>query len=94
MRSSCVRTYFMEKRADSFEFDTTNSQFIVRVAHGHNTIKTPPFLTAHQGKEIKYKMIIKTLHLLQIGDLADPIYLQGRKGMYIYHFIKCNIIKA
>ena len=78
MKFLCVRTYFLDKRADSFDFHITNSHLIARGMNGHKTIEILPCITTQQGQEIKYKIIIKNLYLLQIGDLASQMFLQGR----------------
>ena len=90
-----MRTYlFCGKIADSFDFDITNSHLISRGVHGHETIKIPMCLTAQQGPKIKYKIIINTLHLLQIGNFAAQISLQDCEVMSSCRCIKCNLTKA
>ena len=54
----------------------------------------PLCLNAQQGQEMKYKTIIKTLNLLQIGDLASQMSIQGCEDISVCGCIKCNLTKA
>ena len=83
MEYSWPCTIFFDKRADLFGFDITNSKVIVIGEHEHKTIETPLCLIAQQEQQIRYKIILKTLHMLQTGDLAAQMSLQGRNGMSI-----------
>ena len=42
---------------------------------------------------VRYKVIIKSFHAIQVGDLAAQMALQGREGMASCRCIKCNLTK-
>lgn len=52
----------------------------------NETFPLPNELQGH----IKVKVIIKSFHLLQVGDLAAQMTLHGHEGMASFHCIKCN----
>ena len=58
----------------------------------NNCQKTEPLPPGLIGN-VRIKVIIKSFHILQVGDLAAQMTLQGREGMASCRCIKCNLTK-
>jgi hypothetical protein len=46
------------------------------------------------GTNIRYRVLISSFHVLQVGDLAAQMSLQGREGMASSRCIKCNLTQT
>ena len=82
-----MHTIFIPKIYTSFT--ATEGCIITRSTETTLTIPLPNRLTGI----VHFKIIIKSFHSLQVGDLVAQMTLQGREGMASCRCIKCNVTK-
>ena len=80
------RTMWIDQDACNFHIASTTL-----VAYGPTKIKIFPIPPELQGKTLRYKVIIRRFRVLQVGDLAAQMTLQGREGMASCRCIKCDL---
>ena len=83
-----VRTMLVDKSGHNFHIIDGNVIFQC----DNNCQKTEPLPPGLIGN-VRIKVIIKSFHILQVGDLAAQMTLQGREGMASCRCIKCNLTK-
>ena len=80
-----VRTIFLPK--DYTSYDISDGCITVTSTESTVTLPIPKGLSGN----IRIKVLIKAFHILQVGDLAAQMTLQGREGMASCRCIKCNL---
>lgn len=84
-----VRTIWIDKSA--CEFTIQNDTFVATGPNFRQTFPIPINLLVGQHPTIRFKVIIKNIKILQIGDLAAQMALQGREGYASSRCIKCDL---
>ena len=89
-----VRTYFVN--GDAKEFVIRDNKLITTGLRGAPIYDEIEICNTMMelGRRLFYKVIVSNFHVLQIGDLAVQMTLQGRDGMSSCRCIKCNLTQA
>ena len=84
--TNSVRTMWINQDAYNFHIASTTL-----VAYGPTKNQSFPIPPELQGKTLRYKVVVRRFRVLQVGDLAAQMTLQGREGMASCRCIKCDL---
>ena len=83
-----IRCIFIQKEMNHYTFKDGN--FVCKKGRLTHTYPIPKDLK----DVVCYRIITSSSHVLQIGDLAAQMALQGREGMASSRCIKCNLTQS
>ena len=83
-----VRCIFVENTNTSFEIH--NNELVGMHASGFTNYHIPRGLRGL----LNFKVIVSSFFVLQLGNLAAQMTLQGREGMALCRCIKCNLTQS
>ena len=81
-----LRTMWIDTGACNFHI--ASNAFITTSPHIRLVVAIPPEL---QGRTLRFKVIINSFCVMQVGDSAAQMSLQGREGTVSYHCVKYNL---